>query len=261
MSASRRKGGEVSREELLAYVDGQLSARKAARIEAWLRAHPEDVALVVSWRRQNLSLDALYPRHEAERHVAGMLPAGKRATSRRGMGRFGLQLAAALVLLAVGLGGGWFARGFLAGPGQVQLEALVEEAMAAHAVYAPEVLHPVEVGASNEDHLLAWLSKRLGARIVVPDLSASGYRLMGGRLLPSGERAAAQFMYEDDAGHRITIYVAPAPKGRLAAFRFDERDGLGGIYWRDESLEYAVVGPLGRESLMQLASEVYRQLI
>ena len=251
----------MSREELLAYVDGQLSARQAERIEAWLRDHPDDAALVASWRRQNLSLDALYPRHEAEHHVARLTRAGAGRPPRRGMRSWGIQLAAALVLLAVGVGGGWLARGFLVGPGQVQLEGLVQEAMAAHAVYAPEVLHPVEVGASNEDHLLAWLSKRLGARIVAPDLSASGYRLMGGRLLPAGERAAAQFMYEDDAGHRITIYVAPAPKGRLAAFRFDERDGLGGIYWRDETLEYAVVGPLGRKALMQLAGEVYRQLI
>ncbi len=256
MSASRQKQGAVSREDLMAYADGLLDHRHKARIEAWLREHPQESALVRSWQAQNEAFDALYPRHEARRRASAI--SGRAMKLAPAWPR---QLAAALILLAIGIGSGWLAHGMIGGQSQIHVAGLVEEAMAAHAVYASEVLHPVEVKATQEKHLVAWLSKRLGARIVAPDLSASGYRLMGGRLLPAGERAAAQFMYEDDAGRRITIFAAPAPKGQLAAFEFDEKDGLAGIYWRDEALEYAVVGPLDRESLMNLAGEIYRQLI
>ena len=259
MSASRQDGGDgVSRDELLAYADGRLPEGAVARIEAHLAAHPEAAAELADWQAQNRALERLYPRQEAERRVAGLL-AGRR---RPAGAPWPARLAAALVLLSLGLGGGWLARGLLAPPvEQAQLADLVDEAMAAHAIYSAEVLHPVEVTAASEAHLVGWLSKRLGARIVAPDLSAAGFRLMGGRLLPAGARAAAQFMYEDDSGRRVTIYAAPAPPGRLAAFEVDEKDGLTGIYWRDEALEYAVVGPLARNELMRLAGEVYRQLI
>lgn len=70
----------------------------------------------------------------------------------------------------------------------------------AHAVYAPEVRHPVEVAAVEKAHLAAWLSKRLEAEVRAPDLGGAGFALLGGRLLPgealSGAASlpAAQFM-------------------------------------------------------------------
>ena len=40
----------------------------------------------------------------------------------------------------------------------------------AHAVYVPEVRHPVEVGADQEAHLVQWLSKRLAVPVRAPAL-------------------------------------------------------------------------------------------
>src|SRR5690606_10809872 len=48
----------------------------------------------------------------------------------------------------------------------------VRDAVAAHAVFVPEVRHPVEVAAAQHEHLVQWLSKRLGARLTVPSLDA-----------------------------------------------------------------------------------------
>ena len=56
----------------------------------------------------------------------------------------------------------------------------------AHAVYAPDMGRPVEVGGDNEKALVTWLTKRLGAPVSAPSLSALGYELVGGRLLPGG---------------------------------------------------------------------------
>ena len=42
-----------------------------------------------------------------------------------------------------------------------------------------ETRHPVEVGADEEAHLVQWLSKHPGYRLIVPDLNSLGFRLMG----------------------------------------------------------------------------------
>ena len=70
----------------------------------------------------------------------------------------------------------------------------------AHAVYAPEVRHPVEVDAKEQEHLVKWLSKRLGLTLKVPLLTTEGFELLGGRLLPGPDGPVAQFMYQDSGG-------------------------------------------------------------
>ena len=42
---------------------------------------------------------------------------------------------------------------------------------------------------------MTWLTKRLGAPVSAPSLSALGYELVGGRLLPGGAGPVALFMY------------------------------------------------------------------
>ena len=70
---------------------------------------------------------------------------------------------AAGVLLAFGVG--WMAHGqWLGTPGQGQfspnsrLPAFVQQASVAHAVFSPEVRHPVEVTAAQQDHLVWCLT-------------------------------------------------------------------------------------------------------
>ena len=52
-----------------------------------------------------------------------------------------------------------------------RLMRLRSAALVAYAVYAPEVRHPVEVAATQQEHLVQWLSKRLGRPLKVPDLT------------------------------------------------------------------------------------------
>lgn len=97
--------------------------------------------------------------------------------------------------MLIGGGLGWFAHERFSQPGLAQ-ESFVQQALGAHAVYVSEVRHPVEVEASEAQHLVAWLSKRLGATIQAPTLSTLGFQLLGGRLLPDDGKPAAQFMYQ-----------------------------------------------------------------
>jgi anti-sigma factor RsiW len=134
----------------------------------------------------------------------------------------------------------------------------------AHVVYSPEVRHPVEVGADQEAHLVAWLSKRIGASLRVPHLGEQGYTLVGGRLLPGlpDDRAPiAQFMYQDAKGQRLTLYVrTAADRSRETAFRFAQEKNIGVFYWVDQKLGYALSGDIEKNELLRVAHAVYRQL-
>lgn len=180
---------------------------------------------------------------------------------------------AASVLVAFGAGwighGQWTSRassGMQAARGIVPTAlAFAHDAALAHAVYSPEKRHPVEVAATEQQHLVQWLSRRLDKPLKVPDLSAEGYSLVGGRLLPGAAGARAQFMFEDAAGQRVTLYIgALADRNGAAsqesAFRFAAGDPVPSFYWVDQGFGYALSGKLPRETLLTLAGAVYKQL-
>jgi len=186
-------------DRLHAYIDGQTSEVERLEIEAELSRDPEAAARVNDYQRQNEALHALLDPVLDQPHALGI--GARRPTRWRRWGG----LAAAL---AVGLIGGYLARGdldLLDGP---NLDPIARQAMLAHAAYVPEVRHPVEVGASEEQHLLAWLSKRLSTPLRAPSLVDAGYHLLGGRLLPptnaSDPAPMALLMYENTGGHRLS---------------------------------------------------------
>ena len=175
-------------------------------------------------------------------------------------------LAAGWIALGIGAGlvAGWQLHAWrVAGVAQ-QAEALpfAKRAAVAHAVYSPEVRHPVEVGADQEQHLVTWLSKRLGVKLYAPKLGEAGLALVGGRLLPGESGPVAQFMYQTQNGRRMTLYVrAESKQQRETAFRYARDDSIGVFYWIDRECSYALASAdLGRDELLRVANLVYKQL-
>lgn len=258
-----------SEEDLHAWVDGRLAADRRAELEAWLAANPERAQELARWRSVNERLHAGYDPVLDEPIPAHLLAAATRPRLPR------LRVAAVLGWIALGgllgLGAGYRLGGDTpalptAGiaPPQATPVAfdLPRQAALAHAVYAPEQRHPVEVGADEEAHLVAWLSKRLGRPLRIPDLSAQAFRLMGGRLLATAAGPGAQFMYENAAGQRLTLYVSvDADADAGTAFRYAREDGIGVFYWIDRDLAYALSGALERDALLPAAEAIYRQLV
>ena len=139
--------------------------------------------------------------------------------------------------------------------------ALPVRAARAHLVYATEVRHPVEVAAAEQDHLVKWLSKRLGTQLKVPALVQEGYELLGGRLLPGPDGPVAQFMYQDSSGKRLTLYLTgKTHKDPITAFRFAHEGPVSVFYWVDDDCGYALSGEIGRAELSRVATAVYKQL-
>jgi anti-sigma factor RsiW len=183
-------------------------------------------------------------------------------------GRHWAGLAAGVVLA---FGVGWLAHARLAGQagatlaqGAVERE-FVHQASLAYAVYQPEKRHPVEVAASEQEHLVQWLSKRLGKPLKIPHLEAQGFSLVGGRLLPGDSGARAQFMFQNVEGQRITLYLgglekALSPALQATQFRFEPAGPVPSFYWAEQGFGYALSGPVERATLMALADNVYRQI-
>lgn len=241
--------------DLHAYVDGQLGPERRAEVEAHLAANPTAAERVQAYRKQNDMLRALFDPVAEE-----PIPQRMRAPTRRFAWLPPLRHAAVLAWLSLGGILGWTLHGS-EGVRPNHWAALPQQAAIAHAVYTPEVLHPVEVGADQEAHLVKWLSKRLDTQLKAPHLAEAGYQLMGGRLLPGGKGPAAQFMYQDAQGQRLTLYVRTgAGDNRETAFRFEQEGKVGVFYWVDGPLGYALSGEMKKPELLKVANVVYRQL-
>jgi anti-sigma factor RsiW len=261
---------------LHAYVDGQLAASEAAQVALWLKAHPDQAARVLTWQAQRQQLQALHAELLDEAvppHLLAALHPPRRLWR---------EALAASVLLLLGLGLGWWSRPWLDGATGLAVApanavpAYVRDAALAHVLYTPEQRHPVEVGAEQQQHLVQWLSRRLGAPLRVPVLTEQGWNLVGGRLLPAGETppgadpkapapiARAQFMYETRSGERLTLYVAVAAAHAPAPTAFAlTQAGEGAqrsFYWTDGTLGYALTGVMPSAELAELAGLVHRQL-
>ena len=245
----------IEENDLHAYVDGQLDAARNAEVEAYLAAHPAEAERVQTYRKQNDMLHALFDPVSTEPIPLEMHPAARQRSFMPP-----LRYAAAAAWMILGGGVGWMLHGTDIGKPNY-LATLPQQAAIAHVVYTPEVLHPVEVKADQEAHLTKWLSKRLNAEVHAPHLADAGYQLIGGRLLPGVEGPAAQFMYQDAHGQRLTLYVRSNAKGNHeTAFRFEQENKVGVFYWVDGALGYALSGELEKSELLRVANAVYHQL-
>lgn len=245
----------VTESDLHAYIDGVLPAERAAEVEAYLAAHPEDAARIAAYCEQTAGLhrgfdpvlDEPLPRRLEVPRAPWMRPA--------------LRYAAVVAWIALGGVIGWQLHAYDSASSRMESAAWARRAAIAHVVYSPEVRRPVEVGADQEPQLVNWLSKRLGVQLKIPQLGELGYSLIGGRLLPGERGPVAQFMYQDGKGQRLTLYVRVNPDdSRETAFRFAQEHGIGVFYWLDRKLGYALSGEVDKAELLRVATAVYRQL-
>src|SRR6185503_8392468 len=212
--------------------------------EAYLAGRPDEAARVAAYREQIVALH-----REFDPIVDERLPHRLQFPRRHWM-RVLPRWAAVVAWFTLGGVTGWQLQAYVA---EQQTEEVTwpRRAAIAHAVYSPEVRHPVEVGAEHEAHLVDWLSKRLGAPLKVPYLGGQGYQLVGGRLLPGERGPVAQFMYQDSKGQRLTLYVRTNPdESGATAFRYADEHGVSVFYWLDRKLGYALSGEVAKDELL-----------
>jgi len=255
----------IGEDEIEAFIDRRLALERQMEVEHFISDKPQIGARVLADQalieelRERLAPIAAEP-------IPTRLRIATIAGKRRAIVRHRLKYALACgILVGVGMASGWAARGVSDGTFGSSASARVDTseaaaAIAAHRVFVVEKAHPVEVAAAQQAHLVQWLSRRVGHPLTVPDLTAEGYQLMGGRVLPAGDRAAAQVMYENGAGHRLTVYIQSTQQPDTA-FHFLQAQGFSAFSWIDGGLGFAMVGPMDRPDLLEIADSTYRQLM
>ena len=271
-------------QQLSAWLDAELEPAEQARVDAWLHQHPEPAALTRLWAADRDALRARLAPVLDEPVPAALLqtvalggrepsaanqPRWKRAAVAAGLVLGGVLLGTLIGAAAVSSSPATFAALPLPWrPVALAASSWPHRAAVAHAVYAPEVRHPVEVNViegsaseqmAQEQHLARWLGKRLNVPVRLYDLRPQGFELVGGRLLPDLAGPSAQLMYQNGAGQRITLYLRRPEAGADTAFRFQREGDLNLFYWVEDGFGCALVGKLPREQLLAMAHAVYRQ--
>lgn len=257
----------IQEDDLHAYVDNQLSEEKRKAVEDLMQNDRTVAEKIHQWQQQNeaisiyfdktsfddipeqLNIDAFKNNTETKNNI--VKPLGSRKY---------YAIAASLLLMVASGSGGWFAHGMFNST-QQSTPSFVKLAISAYEVFSVEVLHPVEVGVDKKDHLLAWLSKRIDHPIKVPELEKYGFKLLGGRLLSMQEsRPAAQFMFENNKGKRVTLLVSKSAIYKDRDLIFQKEKTVNSFYWMDSEVAYSVSGKIDREKLRKLSKDIYQQI-
>jgi anti-sigma factor RsiW len=249
----------ISEDDLHAYVDHQLAAGRRQTVEQYLMTNEAAARRVTAYTAQRSALRAAFPIPQGP--VPDRLDVWRLSTRRPTRRPTPWRAAAALLLaFAAGGGGGWLVRGQMPRQPLTGIPALAQEAGANHVVFAADHGHAVEIRAAQSEELARWLSVRLNRSIMLPDLSAAGYRFMGGRLVATEQGPAAMLMYDDDHGTRITVYTRPmaSPKDTLTVPV--RTQAAVGYAWICDGLGYAVVSTTQGKDLLSVATSVRHQV-
>ena len=266
----------IDEDDFQAFVDGQLPPETCRSVMTYLASNPEESERMSEYHKlsdelhqrfdevlyeplpKRLRVDTYRNNRSLGERIRSWFDVDIRATAPR--------FAAAAILIMAGAGGGWWLNSSYT---ETKLEtpamSFARQAASAHMLYAPELQYPVEFGADQQDSLLLWLSDRLGEQVHAPSLQDIGFLLVGGRLLPAAEQAAAQLMYEDLENHRITLYIrerwnAPIQGAKEGTVSYFGEGGLSMVYWVDGPFAYALIGELDREQLFATAKTVRQQV-
>lgn len=252
----------IGEDDLHAYIDGLVDGHRRAEIEAFLETHPNlRVRVAQDIAARDVLRSALAP--IADEPVPSELDLARLIERRRARSwrtwTTPLQAAAAILLLAIGGVGGWLIHDSQQ-RSDVGIAALAEEAKQSFAVYAPDMGRPVEIDASDATQLVQWASRRLDRPVAVPDLSASGYRFLGGRVVPTPHGAAVLFVYDDGAGKRLTLLSRNMAVDKDAPMAVGREGGMTTISWARRGLGFSMVGTLDDSRLHPIADAARAQL-
>jgi len=261
----------IGDDDLHAYVDGMLSGERRREVEEALARDPALAGRASDYATLNEMLHQRYDRVMREPLPSPLRPPASkpRRLSAANASRFA-GLAAALV---VGIGIGLFMQTGRS-TGQPERDAsvvrtsgaeggagLAHAAAIAHVVYMPAVQRPAEMGAGREEEMARWVAGQLGATTRAPMLTANGFELTGGRVLPGENGAIVEYMYRSARGERLTVCVeSRAIEEATTAFRLYVDGPVRVYYWADGRFSYAVSGGLSPDRLLHVSHDVYAQL-
>lgn len=242
---------------LQALVDGELDAATALGVERRIAADP---ALAAEHARLAAIARAVrgLPRSEVGDSLRARIAAiggeetpvrAARNPARPGRpAAFDWRAMAASVMVTAVLasGGTWWLAGGGAGP---DLADAVADAHRRGLLAAS----PVDVASSDRHTVKPWLDGRIGLSPPAVDLSAQGFRLIGGRVEVIDDRPLPALVYRYNE-HLITLVALPRRPGAAAASPADlSAGGLSLVHWSDSAFSYWAASDAERHVLDDFA--------
>jgi len=245
--------GPPSEQDLHAYIDGHLEPAEAARVAAYLARHPESAALVEAYRAQTAGLHALYDTVLDEPVPAEMLALLRHRRS--AMTWRGVALAAAaLALIMVSTGTGWWLNELHRGNAAAAPAAVVAEAQRAHRLFSSDEPLASDFGTQRIAGLAQLLSQRIGVAVTLPDVERAGLGLRGVHLVPTPSGPAAVLLYRDNAGRPASLFVTAVAAADAPA-QIESSGDVVTLYRVANGLAYAVTLPraTGADAAVKIA--------
>jgi anti-sigma factor RsiW len=103
--------------------------------------------------------------------------------------------------------------------------------------------HLVDIASSEPQRLQAWFRQRLPYPVAVPDLSAHGYALVGGRVDYLYAQALAAVVYRRN-GHLVNVLIWPSsPSDSFPSVPLNE-DRLNVLFFRKGDTNFCAISDL-----------------
>jgi len=249
----------ITEDDLHAFIDGRLDAARSEQVSAYLDTHPDVAKRFASYSVQRTLLQGAFDPIAGEPVPSRLNLNHIIATRRQNRVSNRRLAAAAAVLLMVGGSSGWYVRDMMVPPTE-GVVALAREASDSFATYAADRTRPVELRADNIVELVGWATERMGRKPVLPDLSKSGYRLMGGRVVATAHGAGLMLMYDNDHGTRLVMLTRPMAVDQTRTMTPHSQGNIDGWAWASNGMGYSLAGALPSEALHPLADDIRRQV-
>lgn len=255
---------------LSAYVDGALSEEERAEVDTLAARDPRVAAELEMLFALNDDLRAAFdtlleepmpaawdvaapdaqpadaqPASQTQMQMQPQTPIAAPANTNRAPWR----AMAAMLLIGLFLGAGsmWVAQDARAPVQSAAARSWLAEVAEYHQIYARQSRHLVEVPASEQAHIEAWLGKEIGFAFRVPDLSTSGWSFQGARLLVAAGKPVAQLMYTDAAGRVIALCALQNASGAPASPALRAFGDVHMATWKSSAGSFAIVGEVPAE--------------
>ena len=112
----------------------------------------------------------------------------------------------------------------------------------AFATFADDEVGLFTFGPDQDAELAAYSERVFKRPITRPNLTALGLDYKGARILPNARRLMGYFIFQDEAGMRVSITVWPSslpPNSNVIASRMDN---VQTRFWLEDSMGFAVMG-------------------
>jgi len=267
------RNDEVTDDDIQRIVDGTLDPERHAEIVARIAQDPERLERVESLIAHNAALKeaaaALAPyeddpaetdprTRELTEALGDRLAANLavRESWRARLPAYTRNAAAAAVLVAAG----WFGHSAY-DYANAPYPGYVADAAGAHLVFAEDQHYPAEFRAEALMLAADWFEQKMGYAVAPPELDIVGLNLVGARLLGSKEGPLAQYIYEDEAGERLSLVVKAATGSTTRAPSYRTLPQGRASYWSDRGLEYALISRYDDRGRHASITEVSRALL